>query len=120
MTTHTEPVSEQVNELVIYNDVKISGVQVKELITSSGLAEDEIVRRLRNIYTQTEKPLDNIIERFVENNYDTLDTIKSFYQFRLVNTQNGSQEPTSINQLRMRQIRSYMDSREKLRSNTRA
>lgn len=115
MTT-TQPETVSFDEIVIYNDIKINTVQLDELQTSSGLERDDIIQRLQNVYTQTCKPFDKIIENFIENEYDTLNTIKSFFQSRLVKTTNGTQSTNSINQLRMRQIRNYMNERDKLKT----
>lgn len=115
MTT-TQPETTFVDEIVIYNDIKINTTQLDELHASSGLEMDDIISRLKSVYTQTSKPLDKIIEHFIDNKYDTLNTIKSFFQSRLVKPTNGAQTTDSINQLRMRQIRNYMNEREKLRT----
>lgn len=116
MTT-TQPDPTAVDGIVIYSDIKMNTAQLDELNTSSGLDRDDIIQRLRSVYTQTCKPLNEITEHFIENKYDTLNTIKSFYQSRLVTTTDRAHTPNSINQLRMHQIRNYMNEREKLKTN---
>lgn len=101
------------HKTTIYNDVTIDDIRLAELHNSSSLEEKEIVYRLKQIYTQTNKGIDEIIEKFIENKYDTLNTIKSFYTSKILKRENGL---ASVNQLRMYQIRKYMDEREKIKN----
>lgn len=111
-TTPT-PASETIT---ILNDVYISNEEVCELHEQSKLNVDELVNRLKQIYMQTSKPIEDIIDKFVENNYNVLETLKSFYTSRLVKPPSEEmQRPKSVNQLRMKEIRAYMGTREKLK-----
>lgn len=106
------------HKTTIYNNIAIDNNVLAELKTMSNLEEDDIVQRLKSIYIQTNKEMSDIIDNFIKHEYNILETIKSFYIPIIQNTETRTKTSKSINQLRMREIRKYMDEREKIKSNT--
>jgi hypothetical protein len=104
------------HKTIIYNTITIDNDKLTELQTHSGLDENEIVNRLQQIYIQTNAELTDIIDNFVKNEYNTLNTIKSFYTSIIQKTENRAHSSKSINQLRMSEIRKYMDERENIKA----
>lgn len=104
-------------DTLIYNDVYISPDVLSELITASSLERCEVIKRLRQIYTQTNKSIEEIIEEFKNHDYNVLKTLKSFYLPQIKEAQKPTIKSTkSINQQRMTEIRKYMNERETIKT----
>lgn len=111
--TSSETQTQDNNQILIFNDIYLEKQTINDLVNISELSVDEVVQRIRQIYIQTNREIDVIVEQFKENNYNVLETIKSFYSSKIVDT---TRKPTSVNQMRMNQIRSYMSEREKIKT----
>lgn len=101
-------------QILISNGSLLDESIVRDLSNASQLNEDEIIKRLRQIYVQADSGIGLVVERFKSNDYDVLKTIKSFYSDRL--TELKPKQSQSTNQTRMRQIRNYMNEREKIKT----
>lgn len=104
-----------VDDVIIFDNVTITNEALTNLINTSTLTKDDLVNRIRQVYTQTSKPIDEIINKLQENEYNVLETIKSFFK-TIINQ--PVEKTKSINQFRMKEIRNYMNEREKIRQTT--
>lgn len=103
-------------DTLIYNDVYISSDVLTDLITVSSLEGCEIIKRLRQIYTQSSRPIEEIIVEFEKHDYNVLKTLKSFYLPQIKEAQKPMVKSSkSINQQRMTEIRKYMNERETIK-----
>lgn len=100
-------------KILIFENIYLEKSIVDKLTEESKLEQDEIINRLKQIYVQSSKNMENIVEQFTKNNYDVLKTLKSLYSSKIITSH---KEQPSINQLRMQQIRNYMNEREKIKT----
>lgn len=109
------------SQLKVCDGFIISSDKLNTLYESTqSIEKNEIMARLASIYNQSvelKKTPEDIIECFVVNNFDVLNTLKSLYINKIDKNNIGVQKHKSINQLRMSEIRKIMSERDKVRDN---